>query len=136
MDGAAAIRLVNAALKLSVTEAEAERRLLDAQVVQEANAYGADIAAAGMYMDLARLTIKLLGHMDELESHQEEHEQLHASLEAARRSHHAANTLLVHRRGEMQSLSGQIEANRLESQLLRKVGRWESRKYAGLKGYG
>ncbi|GLC41228.1 hypothetical protein PLESTM_001169000 [Pleodorina starrii] len=122
LDSAVVVGRAIAELHRSVTEAEAERRLLDAQAVQDANACGSEIAAAGLYMDLADLTVKLLQCMDELESHQDEYEQLQESVETARRSQSAAETLLHHRRGEMRNLTGRIDAQRLESQLLRKTG--------------
>ncbi|GIL71980.1 hypothetical protein Vretifemale_2385 [Volvox reticuliferus] len=109
-------------LKRSLMEAEAQRRLADAQAVQDANTCGSEVAAAGLYMELAEMTVKLLWHVDEMDMHHEEHEQLQESLETARRSHQASQALLHHRRGEMQNLTQQIETHRCESQLLRKMG--------------
>ncbi|GLI64051.1 hypothetical protein VaNZ11_007215 [Volvox africanus] len=109
-------------LKRSLMEAEAQRRLADAQAVQDANICGSEVAAAGLYMELAEMTVKLLWHVDEMEVHQEEHEQLLESLEAARRSQQASHTMLLHRRDEMQNLTQQIETHRCESQLLQKMG--------------
>lgn len=120
-DSAALLSQVNVAIKRSVMEAEAERRLLDAQVVQETNANGAGVVAAALYMELANLSMKLLWHMDEMDVHHEEHEQLQENLEAARRAVKTSTALLRHRRSEMQNLTTEIESHRLESQILRKV---------------
>ncbi|GIL45689.1 hypothetical protein Vafri_2880 [Volvox africanus] len=121
-DSAAIVRRTVTVLKRSLMEAEAQRRLADAQAVQDANTCGSEVTAAGLYMELAEMTVKLLWHVDEMEVHQEEHEQLLESLETARRSHQASQTMLLHRRDEMQNLTQQIEMHRCESQLLRKVG--------------
>ncbi|GIL65610.1 hypothetical protein Vafri_19197 [Volvox africanus] len=109
-------------LKRSSLEAEAEHRLSDARSVQEANACVSVMVAARLYMELAERSGKLLRNIDQMKVHQAEHEQLGTSLEDVRRSHQAANTLLLHRRSEMQNLTGQIEAHMCEGQLLCKIG--------------
>nr|BCL66264.1 hypothetical protein [Volvox reticuliferus] len=121
-DNAILVARAITSLKRSLLEAEAERRLSDAQSVQEANACVSEMTTARLYMELAERSLKLLQDIDQMEVHQEEHEQLCISLEDVRRSHQAADALLLHRRGEMQNLTGQIEAHLCESQLLCKIG--------------
>lgn len=121
MDSATIVERATRTLEHSLTEAEAQWRVLDAQVSQESEACATETAAAGLYADLAILSVNLLRHMDELEEHQEGHQHMTQDLELLTRSLETSSSVLQQRRKELDVLSGQVEEHRLEAQLLLKV---------------
>ncbi|KAG2501134.1 hypothetical protein HYH03_000952 [Edaphochlamys debaryana] len=121
-EGAYELQHAATTLERSLGEAEAERRTLEAQALQTADACGSDAAAAELYHDLASMSAQLLQHMDEQESYKDEHVQLEHALAALGRSLASVKQQLAARRGDMQALGGQIEERRTEALILLKEG--------------
>ncbi|KXZ47082.1 hypothetical protein GPECTOR_38g319 [Gonium pectorale] len=111
-----------ASLERSLSDAESERRMLEAQVVQDCDTCTAQASMAALYADLAALSVKLLENVDELGERQAEHQQLGENAQAVEKTLQAMHSLLNQRRGEMQSLGTRIESHRSEARRMGKIG--------------